>query len=346
VTSSTGGSPAARPPLEARDLVLAGRNHERRGDIPAAVESYAAAVDCAGPADAASLSEALRRLAVVHHLRAEPEAALELCSRAAAVATDAGLPLLAAEADNALGGFAFESGRIAEARQHYERALELAPSHPEFVAKVEHNLGILHNVRGEWAEARASYDRACASAESRGDDRGAALAYHNLGMLAADARLWDEAYRQFQRARAIAVREGDVHLEGLCLLNQADVHLALERWAEAREDAEAALRIFDGLDSRRDKSAGNRVLGVVFRETDRPALAESRLRSAVEIAVGAGCPLSEAESRRELGELYRRKGRLADALNQLDAAAAIFSRLGARSDVADLDQRLGRLRAA
>ena len=59
----------------------------------------------------------------------------------------------------------------------------------------------------------------------------------------------------------------------------------------AKHDAEAALEIFDGLDSRRDKGAANRVLGMIYRENRRPALAESKLYSAIEIARSSACPL-------------------------------------------------------
>lgn len=336
----------AHRPETAAELLAAGRDHDRRGSFTLATDCYAAAIDAAAPGDAALLSEALRRLAVLHNRRAETGAARDLAGRAVAAASRAGLPVLAAEALNALGGFAFEAGDLAEAREQFESALELGAGDPELVMKVDQNIGLLHGVRGEWPEAASQYERAAALAERCGNRRLTAQAWHNLGLLAADQGQWEDAYRQFRRALGIALSEGDAYLEALCLLNQADVHLALERWDEAREGAERALRIFDRLESRRDKSAAHRVLGVVFRETRRPALAESRLRSAVEIAVSTTCPLSEAEARRELAELYRWQGRPVDALAQLDHAADLFSRLGARADVADIDRRMTRIRAA
>jgi tetratricopeptide (TPR) repeat protein len=334
--------PSAAAPQRPAELLASGLDHDQRGNLAAATDCYAAAIDGATQ-DPAILSEALRRLAVLHNRRAETGAACDLGRRAMTVATDAGLPVLAAEALNALGGFAFESGDLASAREHYESALELGAGDAALVLKVEQNIGLLHGVRGEWPEAAALYRRSASAAERCNDTRSAAYAYHNLGLLAADERHWEEAFRQFRRALGIALREGDTFLEALCLLNQADVHLALDRYDEAREDAERALRIFDRLESRRDKSAANRVLGMVFRETRRPALAESRLRSAVEIAVSTNCPLSEAEAHRELAELYRRQGRGTDALAELDVAADLFSRLGARVDVADVERRIARV---
>jgi len=330
----------------ARELLDAGLEHDRRGSFAAATDCYAAAIELAEPAEASILSEALRRLAVLHDRRAETRAACDLAQRAMAAATGAGLPLLAAEALNALGCFAFEAGKLTEAREYFESALELGAGDPELVMKVEQNIGLLHGVRGEWPEAASLQQRSAALAERYDNHRSAAHAYHNLGLLAAAEQHWEEAYRQFRRALGIALHEGDTYLEACCLLNQADVHLALERWDEARDGAERALRIFDRLETRRDKAAANRVLGVVFRETRRPALAESRLRSAVEIAISTVSPLSEAEARRELAELYRWQGRGIDALAELETAADLFSRLGARADVADVERRRARVRAA
>lgn len=337
---------AVAPPERPAELLEAGRDFDRRGSLTLAADSYAAAIDAASPEDAALLSEALRRLAVLHSRRAETTAARELALRAVSTAARGGLPVLAAEALNALGGFALEAGDMAEARERFESALELGAGDPELVMKVDQNIGLLHGVRAEWPEAATLCQRAAALAERLDDHRAAARAYHDLGLLAAHQGRWEEAYRQFRRALGIALREGDSYLEALCLLNQAGVHLALERWDEARDGAERALNIFDRLESRRDKAAANRVLGVVFRETRRPALAESRLRSAVEIAVSTHCPLSEAEARRELAELYWWQNRPTDALAELDNASYLFSRLGARADVAEVDRRIARVRGA
>src|SRR5207247_318449 len=81
-------------------------------------------------------------------------------------------------------------------------------------------------------------------------------------------------------------RAGDAYLGGLCLVNHAKVHVARGRYEDARHDAEAALVVFDQLGVGSAKADAYRVLGMIYRETSRPALAESRLKSAIELAVG------------------------------------------------------------
>src|SRR5258707_15398765 len=95
----------------------------------------------------------------------------------------------------------------------------------------------------------------------------------------------------------------------MCLVNPAGVHVVGGRYEDARLNAEAALAIFDQLDARSDKSEAYRIIGMVYRETGRAALAESRLRSAIELAGGTGSGLDEAGASGEPALLYRATGR-------------------------------------
>jgi putative nucleotidyltransferase with HDIG domain len=162
-------------------------------------------------------------------------------------------------------------------------------------------------------------------------------------MVSADRELWDDADRYFRRSLEIAEAIGDVHLQGLGLLNHAEVHLARQRYEQARLNAEAALAIFDRLGARLDKADAYKVIGRVYRETGRHALAESRLRSAVEIAVSTSSILSEAEASRELALLYQSMGRNQESLRLLNAAHRLFSRLDARVDLVDVSTKVHRL---
>jgi putative nucleotidyltransferase with HDIG domain len=309
-----------------------------------ALECYATAITLAErDGEPGVLAESLRRLGVVHHHRNEAELARQLCQRSFDTATAMGNPVLAAEALNALAGFDFEAGDIEQAREKFYRALELGGASAELRGRIEQNLGILANIQGSLAQALAHYQRSLGAFESIADDRGCAIAYHNLGMVSADRELWDDADRYFRRSLDIAVLMGDVHLQGLGLLNHAEVHLARQRYEQARTNAETALGIFDRLGSRLDKADAYKVIGRVYRETGRPALAESRLRAAVDLAVSTGSILSEAEASRELALLYQSMGRNQEALRLLNLAHRLFGRLDARVDLVDVSTKVHRL---
>ncbi|HJR17446.1 MAG TPA: HD domain-containing phosphohydrolase [Gemmatimonadales bacterium] len=309
-----------------------------------ALQCYSAAIEVAKQnGEPAILAESLRRLAVVHHHRDERPRARELCEQSYRTATDLGDVVLAAEALNTLAGFDFESGAMEAAREKFYRALELGGSNAELRGRTEQNLGILANIQGALVEALVHYQRSLQAFESTDDERGCAIAYHNLGMVSADRELWDDADRYFRRSFEIAEKMGDIHLQGLGLLNHSEVHLARQRYDQARQNAETALGIFDQLGAKLDKADAYKVIGRVYRETGRHALAESRLRSAVELAVSTGSILSEAEADRELALLYQAMGRNQEALRLLNAAHRLFGRLDARVDLVDVSTKVHRL---
>jgi putative nucleotidyltransferase with HDIG domain len=331
--------PSAAPPGPtpspcAADLLADARDHERAGCIPEAIMCYESAIavaEAGGPPRV--LAEALRRLAVVRHRQSESARARELLHRSYGVARAIGNHLLAAEARNTLGGLDLATGSLDDARTEFLEALELGGPTPELQARVEQNLGILANIQGALDEALMRYQRSLEAYQRSGDDHGCAIAYHNLGMFSADSERFAEADRYFRESRLLAARTGDGYLEGLCLVNHAEVDVARQRFENAQQSAEAALALFDQLSAPGAKAGAYRVLGMVYRETSRPALAESRLRSAIELAVGAGSVLNEAEACRELAVLYQGMGRNQEALQLLNAAFRLFHRLEARADL-------------
>ncbi len=309
-----------------------------------AIATYESAIEEAEYANERSvLAESLRRLAVTQHHQNDEPLARELCQRSYRVALDAGHFILAAEALNVLAGIDFERSDITESREMYKRALALGGANLELRARIEQNLGVLANVQGDLHGALQHYLRSLDACRSLGDEHGCAIAYHNLGMISADQQLWDDADRYFTSSVEIARRNGDVRLEGLCLLNHCEVHLARQHYDLAKENAERALAIFDRLDARLDKADAYKVLGVVYRDTGRHALAESRLTAAIDLAVGTGSVLSQAEATRELARLYQSMGRNQEALTLLSTAHSLFEHLDARVDMFDVLAKRARL---
>ncbi len=325
----------------AAEFLREGRAHELGGCMVEALQCYGAAVEAAERAsERAIVAESLRRSAIVHHRRSQPVLARQMCERSHKIAVDLGDPVLAAEALNALAGFDLESGSMHSAREKFQEALQLGGSSAHLRGRTEQNLGILANVQGDPDEAIAHYRQSLLSFESIDDDRGCAIAYHNLGMVSADCERWDDADRYFRLCLGIARALGDIHLEALGLLNYAEVHLARQDYDQARHSAESALGIFDQLGSHIDKADAYRVIGRTYRETGRYPQAESRLRSAMELAVSTGSVLAEAEVAREMALLYQAMARGQDALAYLNIARTLFGRLDARRDLVDVATRI------
>jgi tetratricopeptide (TPR) repeat protein len=327
-------------PTPAKQLLEEGCALQLEGRLRDAAERFATAVDAASAAgDSAVQAESLRRLGVVHHLCGEGEAAVDYCRRSREVALTLPRAILAAEAAMALGNLAQEQGRIDEASAWYQEALEHSTDDIDIAAKLEQNLASLDSLAGKPDGALAHSFRALAAYESAGRVLGCAMAHHNIATIYASQRRWHEAHHACERAAQLAVEGCDSHLAGLCLLSHAEIDLAHERYDEVRKRAEAALAIFDRLGARLDMADAYRLLGTALRFMNMPAVGESRLRSALEIATGSGSPLIEAETSRDLAALYADTRRPEEALRFLDRALALFERLGARRDVDELNQR-------
>jgi putative nucleotidyltransferase with HDIG domain len=286
------------------------------------------------------LAEALRRLAAHRSRRGEAEAARDLCQRSYDIAHRLGADALAAEALNTMGCILIATGALEAARDAFLQALRLGGPIRSIRARVEQNLGILANIQGALDEALAWYGRSLEEYRAADDRLGCAIAYNNLGMASADRELFDEADRYFGESRSLAERAGDLHLVGLALANHAEVHAARQRYDDALACADQSLRLFERIGARAPKSEAYRIIGAVYRDTGRPALAESRLRSAIDTAVSTGSVLAEAEASRELAMLYQTMGRNQEALALLNAAHRLFRRLDARVDLVNVDGKL------
>jgi putative nucleotidyltransferase with HDIG domain len=244
-----------------------------------------------------------------------------------------------------LGGIHIATGSLRTARDVFLEALRLGGPVRSIRARVEQNLGILANIQGDVDEALAWYGRSLEEYRAADDDLGCAMAYNNLGMASVDRELYDEADRYFGESRAIAERVGDLHLLGLVLANRAEVQAARQRFDEALRGAEEALRLFEAIGERAPKSEAYRAIGIVYRETGRPLLAESRFRAAIETAVATGSVLAEAEALRELAVLYQSMGRNQETLSQLNSAHRLFQRLDARVDLVNVAGKMEDLQA-
>lgn len=325
----------------ATDLLASAREAERSGCIAEAVSQYERAIqEAEASAQRPLLAEALRRLAVVRHERNEYDVARELCDRSFSVAEDLGSCELAAEAMNTLGCMMLREGHLPDAEKMFKRTLAHCELSRGLRARVERNLGIVANIQGDLEEARSRYARSLDESRAVGDEYGCAHALHNLGIVSTHLNALSEADSYFTQSLEIAVRADDLRLRGLCLLNHADLEATRQRFEDARLKAEAALSIFDQLGSRGQKSAAYRVIGVVYRETGRLALAESRLRSAMTLAEDASALLPEAEATRDLALVYQAMGRNQEALLLLNRSHALFSRLDARRDLVNVGAKV------
>ena len=319
--------------------------YELAGSLRHAEAAYSSLIVAATrQKDHATLAVAFRRRAVLAHQSGDAVRARSALQQSYAVASMLGDRRLTAETLNTLGGLELETRNLEAAEQALLEAEALASQDPTILARVEQNLGIVSNIRGDLDLAETHYRRSLVAYEALPDPHGSAIAHHNLGMLAGDRGDFAKASEHFTTCEKLADDSRDLHLVALCLLNHAEALVALNRPTVARQNAEAAERMFHGLGVHFDAGDVQRVLALCDRVEGRLRQAEARLGQARELARQTGARLTEAEVLRELGRLYRETGRAAEGTALLREAAQAFAGLGARGEAGRRNRRLRLLR--
>jgi putative nucleotidyltransferase with HDIG domain len=126
-------------------------------------------------------------------------------------------------------------------------------------------------------------------------------------------------------------------------VNRAELFMTRGAIAQAREACERAHALAESLGQQPTLGEVYRWYGAVHRESGRHEEAERDLTRALDIARTHGIPLLEAESRRELAQLYRVQGRNREALEAMLDSRRIFTEMRAQRDLAELGRRLAQL---
>ncbi|MFI5906986.1 hypothetical protein [Dactylosporangium sp. NPDC051541] len=205
--------------------------------------------------------------------------------------------------------------------------------------------GLLRN-EGQWTASHELQTRAIAAAEALALPLAAGYARHERGQLNRLLDRLDEATDDLLRAQELfrgatgeAAELGAAHV-----LNTLAVVLDRQRRREeAAATFRAALAAYERLDDRRGRANVWQDLGMFdfFASPPDYAGAAGQLARALALYQEAGPPLGEAHAHINLARTMRRLGLDGEAAEHLEAAQAIYGRLGNRLGRATLLRELG-----
>jgi tetratricopeptide (TPR) repeat protein len=323
------------------DALARGEAAERRGDLVAAANAYAAARDSG---DSRIVAAATFRLGRVSWRQGRFDEALGLYERARGIAAQLGDDELLANAENGIGALHCERGAYVQARASYHVALERTGD-ASLRGRILLNLGVLANIEGDLDDARARYHKSIVEFERASNEEGLALAHHNLGMLYADRSDWEAAAESYERCLTISERLGMRQMVANVLLNRAELLCAMNQPDEARSSCDRALALFGELGDQVGRAETHRWQGRALAKLGEHAAARHWLEEAVRLARQLGTPLLDAEASRDLGESYLAAGNHAEARPLLERALETFTGLGAKREAGDVMAQLQRLSA-
>jgi putative nucleotidyltransferase with HDIG domain len=331
-----------------KELLEKAHESTRDGRWDEALSRYEAALVAARRSGSvADVVDIARRIGSIQSARGELDLAADLFELSRTVAELNGLQSQVARAMLGLASVTQLRGDLDGSEQLYLRAAALAEAAGDLrtAAMAEQNRGILANIRGDVVEALSRYESALARHQALGDDRMSAFTLNNMGMAQVDLGRLKAADRCFCEAFALADRCRDARVLGMVSLNRAELHLKRRAFTEAREACDYAVEIFNGLGATPSLAEAHKFYGILYRETDKPHLAEIHLAQSVELAQRCEDRLLEGEAESERARLYLALGRNAEALQSLNRSHRILHGLQARREVADLDRRLDELEA-
>lgn len=241
--------------------------------------------------------------------------------------------------------FHLNGGNYSLAEDTYQQALKLAvlANDPLTIGNVYQNLGTIANIRGDLDQALEYYRSSLKEYEAVSHEGNLASVLNNLGMLYTDLHRYVEAQEHLDRALSIAIRSKNVVTESVVHTNRTELFIALNDLRTARESCDEAFEISSRIGDNRIKAESLKFYGVIYREGDKPHLAEIHLRQAIATSTKYAVPLTEAESHRELALVLRAQERNQEALESLNRAHGLFSALQATPDQADVGKRLSQL---
>jgi diguanylate cyclase (GGDEF)-like protein/putative nucleotidyltransferase with HDIG domain len=239
----------------------------------------------------------------------------------------------------------WQSGDLDEAERLYLRARARAvrAGDARLAAMTAQNLGVIATVRGDHMEARRHYEASLAEYRALGMAKDMSVALNNLGLLHSHQQHWADAEQCFREAVDIVDRLGDVAARTMLDVNLAEMWVMRQQYANARQSVRHAMTLAAQTGDAMALGQASKLLGIIARETGDLAEAEAQFARAAEIAQSRSDVLLQAEVAREAGELARRQGRNGQVLTYLNRAHRLFTQLRARRDLADIDQRTGRL---
>jgi tetratricopeptide (TPR) repeat protein len=274
------------------------------------------------------VADALRRTG-------EIEQSTPLARVAARAALTYGEPRLRLRTVNLLGMIEYESGKLAEAEDFFEKLLQdAADDHDdEFAARASNNLGVIAGTRGDYELALTAYQRALASYQRLSYSRGLAQTHHNIGIAYRDLGFPEKAEGNFSLAVSYAAQAGSDDVTALAETERALLRAAEGDGALADKLAQRALDTMRGqgdplgaANALRAKAAAANVLG-------GPALAHLYLDEAMGIIEHSPDLLLHAEIQRDKGRLFLKAGVTSEGIAALKAAIDSFQKLGASREV-------------
>jgi CHAT domain-containing protein/predicted negative regulator of RcsB-dependent stress response len=232
---------------------------------------------------------------------------------------------------NEIGRVYYLQGDGPQARDYFMRAIEirkLVDDRKGLAFSLNIVGRVLFYILGEDEQAVAHYNEALELQQEIGDQRRAAQTLDDIGRIHFSSTRYQEALAHYDRAIKLQRGSGDIIGEAETLSYMGMIYAALGRY-------DLALGSYYNPALKIQREAGDRVgegrtlhnLGVAYFSAGDDEKALANLNAALEIWKGDLFRIAEAETRYQIARVEKRRGNLAEARKQLEAALPVIESL-------------------
>lgn len=255
-------------------------------------------------------------------------------------------PAMHRRAINMLGASAFELGLLEEAEPQFERTLALATAAGDFraIGHATNNLGMIAHIRGGFDKALSLYQLAVPAFQRVGYVTGLGETNHNMALSLREKGALELADKQERRAIACAREAGNGRLLAIAHVGRAELSLRRGEPVVAEAGARLGAAQYAAIPDAIGEADALRLMGAARLALGDAAEAREVLDRAVQLAAEHGSALIEAEARGTRARAAAATGNWPQVRLDVEAAAALLTRLGAVQDREALEQWFGEVR--
>ena len=305
--------------------------HARKGEYRQALELYKRGITSARGQDPRLEATLYLAMAGVLFREGRHAEAFGRCTRGVDLARSAGSQDELAHGYYLLGNIYTSTGQIEKAIDYRQRSLTIYRQTGSLVgqAKALNNLGVDYYYLGDWQASAACLRESLNLFERAGEATEAAGTANNLGEILSDQGDLEGAFRLFSKCLDSWEKLGYRAGIALAHCNLARVATRRGRCTEAVELLHKSVAGFKEIRSKASLAEAHARLAEAYLELGKLDDAVAHGRRSLTLAVGTDAPLTEALSRRLLGQASVIRGEWAEAERFLLESQVISERAGA-----------------
>ncbi|MGD8412832.1 MAG: tetratricopeptide repeat protein, partial [Candidatus Latescibacterota bacterium] len=187
------------------------------------------------------------------------------------------------------------------------------------------NLGLAYQTKGEYDKALDYYKKSLEIKKMQNNRGGIAAGCLNLALLYLEVRNFEEAEKNCRESLAICEQLGNTRLtaENYCTLG--DVAYTRGQFDEAEKYYQKSLGLSHSLETINEEMGAQRRLAQLYLATERFAEARNTVEKAAKLGRQIGSRYENAQIESILGDLDNMEGREQEAIQHYESAAASYS---------------------